>query len=167
MAAAAAGARHLCHGGKGFFQIFAAVLPKPFFSTHPAALLAVALGAAAAGLAFTNPGPGEFESFAADRLTQLLSEEICGNDGLPMLMRLMIHDCPGLVAGQHASLGRLALAHTRRRNLGLFSLYSTVIGGQLLFEGFKVPLYHATTVAIAGRFWMVRSGQESSADADR
>ncbi len=131
------------------------------------ALLAVALGAATAGLAFTNPGPGEFESFAADRLTQLLSEEICGDDGLPMLMRLMIQDCPGLVAGQHGSLGRLALAHTRRRNLGLLSLYSTAIGGQLLFEGFQVPRYHATTVAIAGRFWMVHSGQESSSDADR
>ena len=144
-------------------------MSPPRLRTQPAALLALALGGgvAAAGLAFTNPGPGEFESFAADRLTQLLSEELCDNDGLPMLMRLMIRDCPGLVAAQHTTLGRLALAHTRRRNLGLFSLYSTAIGGQSLLDGLRVPRYHATTVAIAGRFWMVHSGEESSADSSR
>jgi hypothetical protein len=141
----------------------------PSLPTHPRVLLALALGgaAAAAGLVFTNPEPQEFESFAADRLTLLLSEELCGDDGLPMLMRLMIRDCPALVASQHTALGRLALAHTRRRNLVVMSLYSTAFGGQSLFDGLKVPRYHATTVAVAGRFWIVQSGEEPPADAGR
>jgi hypothetical protein len=141
----------------------------PPLGKHPWLLLGIALAAAASttGLAFTNPEPKEFESFAADQLTQLLSSELCDNDGLPMLMRLMIRDCPALVASQHPALGRLALAHTRRRNLGLLSLYSTAIGGQSLFAGLRVPRYRATTLALAGRFWMVHSEEDLPAEAGR
>ena len=35
------------------------------------------------GLAATNPGPVEFQEFAADQLTRLITEEICHEDGLP------------------------------------------------------------------------------------
>lgn len=141
----------------------------PPLGKHPGLLLGLSLAGAAttAGLAFTNPEPREFESFAADQLTQLLIRELCDSDGLPMLMRLMIRDCPALVAAQHPALGRLALAHSRRRNLGLLSLYSTAIGGQSLFGGLRLPRYRATTLALAGRFWMVHSEEESPAQAGR
>ncbi|MFM7733220.1 MAG: DUF4359 domain-containing protein [Cyanobium sp.] len=141
-------------------------MPPPSLPARAGVLLPLALlgGAAAAGLAFTNPRPQEFESFAADKLTGILTEELCNDDGLPMLLRLMIRDCQGLVASQHTALGRLAVAHTRRRNLGLLSLYSTAIGGQRLLDGLRVPRYHATTVAIAGHFWMVHSGEAGTTD---
>jgi hypothetical protein len=139
----------------------------PSLRTPPGLLLLMLVGAAGTGLMVTNPEPQEFESFAADTLTELLSKELCDNDGLPMLMRLIIRDCPALVASQHTSLGRLARAHTRRRNLGLLSLYSTAIGGQSLFTGLRVPRYRATTLAIAGRFWMLHSEEEIPADAGR
>jgi hypothetical protein len=139
-------------------------VPPPSLPARAGVLLPLALlgAAAAAGLAFTNPEPREFENFAAEKLTGILSKELCDDDGLPMLLRLVIRDCRGLVASQHTALGRLALAHTRRRNLGLLSLYSTAIGGQKLLDGLRVPRYHATTVAIAGRFWLVHSGEAGS-----
>ena len=68
------------------------------------------------GLSATNPDPQAFETFAGQRLATLLHEEFCGDDGLPMLARLLIRDCPGLVASQSGALGRIALDNTRRRN---------------------------------------------------
>ena len=141
--------------------------PSPRIDPGVLLTLLLAAGAGVLGLAFTNPKPQEFESFAADRLTDLLTRELCGNDGLPMLMRLMIRDCPGLGAAQHNALGRLAGLHTRRHNLGLMSLYTTAIGGQSLFGGLQVPRYHATTLALAGRFWMLHTEEDSSVGSRR
>lgn len=115
--------------------------------------------AASLGLVWTNPDPDEFERFAADRLTRLVREELCSEDGLPMMIRLVIRDCPALVESQRVVLGRLARDHTRRRNFGLFSLYTTELGGQTLLPNWSLPRYGATTLAAAGRFLMLQSEQ--------
>jgi hypothetical protein len=117
----------------------------------------VILVAGAVGLASTNPGPDAFEEFAGDQLTRLLTEELCEPDGLPMVLRLVIRDCPGLVRSQRHTLGRLALEHTRRRNLGVASLYRTDLGGQELVGSFRLPHYRAITLAAAGRFVLLRT----------
>ncbi len=130
----------------------------------PLALLVVAGGV---GLAVTNPDGQAFEGFASERITALLSEELCGTDGLPMLARLMIRDCPGLVDSQRRVLGRLALLHTRRRNLGLLSLYRTELGGQSLLGLLQVPRYRALTLGIAGRFFLLHREQDSAAEIRR
>ncbi len=109
------------------------------------------------GLAVTNPDPEAFEAFAGQRLTTLLHEEVCAADGLPMLARLLIRDCPGLVASQSGALGKIALAHTRRRNLGMLSLYRTELGGQSLFGVLEVPRYSATTLGVAGHFVILQN----------
>jgi len=109
------------------------------------------------GLSATNPDPQAFETFAGQRLAALLHEEFCGDDGLPMLARLLIRDCPGLVASQSGALGRIALDNTRRRNLGLLSLYRTELGGQSLFGVLAVPRYSATTLGVAGHFVILQS----------
>lgn len=114
-------------------------------------------GAVVAGLTITNPGPAEFEAFAAERLTEVITEELCSDDGLPMMMRLIIPDCPGLVGAQHAVLGRLARQHTRRRNLMVMSVYMTDLGGQQVLPGWRLPRYSAVTLAAAGRFLLVHS----------
>ena len=128
-------------------------------------LLALVLGGGAGiGLFTTNPGPAEFEGFAADQLTRVLTEELCKEDGLPMMARLVIQDCPGLVASQHGVLGRLAGVHTRRRNLGLLSLYSTEMGGQKILLDWRLPRYSALTLAAAGKFVLLRASESSPSE---
>jgi hypothetical protein len=121
-------------------------------------LLGIVIAAGATtGLALTNPDRADFQRFAGDRLTELIRKEFCRDDGLPMMLRLLIHDCDGLVASQNSVFGRLALAHTVRRNFGIFSLYTTELGGQELLPNLRLPRYRAVTLAGAGQFLMLRS----------
>lgn len=130
-------------------------------------LLALALGGGAGlGLVSTNPGPAEFETFAADQLTRLVSDELCRENGLPMMARLLVRDCPALVASQRGVLGRLATLHTRRRNLGVMSLYSTELGGQTLLPSWSMPRYHALTLAAAGRFVLLQAGERRASEIE-
>jgi hypothetical protein len=126
-------------------------------------LLIAALGA---GLALTNPGPASFEEFAADRLTGLLREELCREDGLPLMLRLVIQNCPAMVEAQRPVLGRLAALQTRRRDLGLLSLYSTSLGGQQLLPHWRLPRYEALTLGVAGHFLILRAS-ENGTDGER
>lgn len=142
-----------------------AALPHP--STLGAVGIRSLLGLAAAaavglGLVATNPGEEEFERFAADQITRAAEQELCHEGGLPMLARLIVHDCPRLIAAQHDLLGRLALAATRRRNFGLLSLYRTDLGGQQLLPDWSIPRYSAITLAGAGRFFILRSNQATA-----
>jgi hypothetical protein len=126
-------------------------------------LVAVALAAALGlGLVATNPGEEEFERFAADQITHAAEQELCRDGGLPMLAHLIVRDCPRLIAAQHDLLGRLALAATRRRNLGVVSLYRTDLGGQQLLPDWSIPRYSAITLAGAGRFFILRSNQAAA-----
>ncbi|MCX5950786.1 MAG: DUF4359 domain-containing protein [Cyanobacteria bacterium] len=120
---------------------------------------ALAASVAAAGLVLTNPGPAAFEDFAADRLVDLLTRDLCDEGGLPMMMRVVVSDCPGLVRSQRTPLGAWARQGTIRRNFGLFSLYSTNLGGQQLAQ-WQIPRYKATTLAAAGRFVVIRTGRQ-------
>jgi hypothetical protein len=119
------------------------------------------LGGLGVGLALTNPGPAAFEEFAAGRLAALLREELCREDGLPLMLRLVIQDCPAMVESQRPVLGRLAAVQTRRRNLGLLSLYSTSLGGQQVLLRWRLPHYEALTLAVAGRFVLLRATENS------
>jgi hypothetical protein len=138
-------------------------LSFPTAATRSLVLLLLG-GSATIGLVSTNPGPAEFEEFAAERLTRLVSDELCSEDGMPMLMRLVIRDCPELVHSQRRVLGRLAAEHTRRRNFGLFSLYSTDLGGQQLLPDWRLPRYDAVTLAAAGRFLLLHADETPAAE---
>ena len=61
------------------------------------------------------------------------------------------------------ALGQLALQHSRRRNLMLFSLYVTELGGERILPNWVLPRYHALTLAGAGRFLLLRTGQDNGA----
>jgi len=119
------------------------------------------------GLVATNPGEEEFERFAADQITRAAELELCHEGGLPMLARLIVHDCPRLIAAQHDLFGRLAMAATRRRNFGLLSLYRTELGGQQVHPDWSIPRYSAITLAGAGRFFILRSNQAAAEPTDR
>jgi len=106
-------------------------------------------------LVATNPGEQEFEAFAGEQLVQLADKELCSNGGLPMVARLLIQNCSELIQSQQAALGQLALAGSRRTNAGLFSLYSTQLGGQTLLPGLTLPRYSVLTLGAAGQLLML------------
>jgi hypothetical protein len=120
------------------------------------------LAAAGAALALTNPGPADFEAFAADQLVDWLAPEICHDGGLPLTLHLLVRDCPGLVRSQRGVLGRLAAAATHRYDAGLFSLYVTELGGQTFLPGLPVPRYRAVTLAGAGQLQLLRASTVST-----
>lgn len=122
-----------------------------------ALLAGTALVAIVAGLAVTNPDPHEFEDFAAIRLVELIDKELCQKPTVPLMLRLVIGNCPAMVQAQRQTLGRLARQHSRRINLGVASLYSTRFGGQRLFSSWKVPNYAVTTLAVAGTFVVLQT----------
>jgi hypothetical protein len=138
-------------------------LPPPSTTTRTVSGL-LGLTAATAGLiglVVTNPGPAAFEEFAAEKLTELASEELCRNEGLPLLARLLIQNCPELVRSQRKVLGRLARDHSRRYNLGLLSIYGTRLGGEQVLPHWRIPRYDAVTLAVAGQFVLLTAGESA------
>ncbi len=122
----------------------------------------VAAGVAVVALAVTNPGTDDFEAFAGDQLVRAASRELCASGSLPLIARLVIQDCPQLVASQRKALGQLAAASSRRYNAGLFSIYTTELGGQTLLPGLTIPRYHAVTLGGAGQLLVVQSSEEAA-----
>ena len=130
-----------------------------------ASRVALGLGLVAAtgfGLFLTNPGPAAFEEFAGERLTAVLVEELCGENSLPMMIRLVIRDCRSLVRSQSRTLGRLASLQSRRRDFGILTLYRTDLGGQTFLSGWTLPRYRTVTLAAAGRFLVLSTDREES-----
>ena len=123
---------------------------------------AAAAGVAVVALAVTNPGTDDFEAFAGDQLVRAASRELCGSGSLPLIARLVIQDCPQLVASQRKVLGQLAAASSRRYNAGLFSIYTTELGGQTLLPGLTIPRYRAVTLGSAGQLLVVQSSEEAA-----
>ena len=111
------------------------------------------------GLVITNPGSAAFEDYAGRRLSGLLREELCREQGMPLMLRLVIQDCPALIESQRPVLGRLAALQSRRLNLVLLSLYSTNLGGQTLLASWRLPRYRALTLAIAGQFLVIKASE--------
>lgn len=112
------------------------------------------LGATAA-LVVTNPNLNDYEAYAGEQLVELASEEICGTGGLPMLMRILVKDCPGVISSQQPTLSALAGRFSSRLNLGLLSVFTTEIGGQTLLPGLRLPRYKIISVGIAGHVFTV------------
>ena len=123
---------------------------------------AAAAGVAVVALAVTNPGTDDFEAFAGDQLVRAASRELCGSGSLPLIARLVIQDCPQLVASQRKVLGQMAAASSRRYNAGLFSIYTTELGGQTLLPGLTIPRYRAVTLGGAGQLLVVQSSEEAA-----
>ena len=122
------------------------------------AVLAVCIGAgSAAALAWTNPTPEEYRAHAGEQLVAFASRELCNDKGLPMVLRLWIRDCPGLIASQKSTLADLAGRFTTRWNFLVGSVYTTRIGGQELLPGFAIPRAEVVTLAVGGRFILLRT----------
>jgi hypothetical protein len=147
-----------------------------FVSDGPVAavsrVLAVALlgSGLATGLVITNPGPDAFAEFGGRQLTATLIKELCVNDGVTGLLRLVIHNCPALIKAQRPLLGLLVRTHSTRSNLGLFSIYRTRLDLAALLPGLRdvpdlrLPRYEATTLAAAGKFLLLETHEPASSE---
>ncbi len=131
-------------------------------AAHVLALAVMGAGLTA-GLVSTNPGPTAFAEFGGRQLTAMLTKELCHNNGLGGMLRLLISQCPELVRSQKHVLGQLVQAHTRRSNLGLFSVYRTnldlaaVLPGLRRVSDLRLPRYEATTLGGAGQFILLQA----------
>ena len=138
---------------------------KPFGSQwrFPVAGATVALigSGCAAVLILTNPKPDDYSDHAGQQLVGLLTQELCRSNGLPMLLRMWVRDCPQIVASQQQVLASLAARFTTRLNLGVASVYTTQLGGQDLVPGLTLPHVKAVTLAAAGQFVMMRSESDN------
>lgn len=132
----------------------AATRPPSAPGLPPWALGLGALVLAGVGLAFTNPSPADFQAFAAERLVDEISEELCGEGGLPVVLGLAIRNCRGLVQAQRAPLAAVVAQRTQRRNFGVLSVYRSEVGGQSLLR-WRVPRFRSTVVAVAGQFVLI------------
>ena len=118
-----------------------------------AALSALAVGAAcAAALAWTNPSREDYQDHAGEQLVEYATRELCGENGLPMLLKLWIRNCPDLIASQKQVLADLSGRFTTRWNFAIGSVYITRIGGQEVLPGLRLPKAEVITLAVAGRF---------------
>lgn len=126
-------------------------------------------GVALVALVLSNPPMADFEAFVADRLVAEIAEELCQEADLPLMLRLAIPDCEGMVREQRGALAAAVRQHSRRINLGLFSLYRSEIGGQRLLD-WRVPRLRSVVLGAAGSFVPLRvdldSGEEAGASAD-
>ena len=111
----------------------------------------------AAALAWTNPSSEDYRNHAGEQLVEYATTELCGENGLPMLLKLWIRNCPELIASQKQTLADLAGRFTTRRNFAIGSVYVTKIGGQDLLPGLRLPKAEVITLAIAGRFIPLRT----------
>ncbi|MEX1315817.1 MAG: DUF4359 domain-containing protein [Synechococcaceae cyanobacterium] len=111
---------------------------------------------AAAGLGVSNPSPEAYERFAATHLVKEIEHQLCDGDVLPPLVRLALPNCSELVQAQHLAIADLVSRHTRRWNLGLFSVYRSVVGGQKVLL-WHLPLFRATVIGVAGQFLVLQA----------
>ena len=112
----------------------------------------VAFAGSAAALALSNPSMADYQAYAGGQLVDLVTEELCGQGGLPMVLRLWIRDCPDLIASQQTTLAAIAGQMSTRMNLGVASVFTTEVGGQKLLPSLRLPRYRVTTVGVAGQF---------------
>ncbi len=114
------------------------------------------------GLVASNPSGEDFQRFAADRLVDEIAEELCREGQLPLLLRMAVGNCEQLVRDQRNALAAVVQAHTRRTNLGLFSLFQSRIGGQRLLD-WRVPRFHALVLGAGGQFVVLHADQVGAA----
>nr|WP_284498498.1 DUF4359 domain-containing protein [Synechococcus sp. MU1655] len=118
------------------------------------------MAASGVALAFTNPSPEDFKSYAGGQLVSVISDELC-EGGLPMVLQLWVKDCPRLIHDQEPALAELAGQFSRRLNLGLFSIYTTELGGQDLLPTLRLPEYSVMTLGIAGQFVILQAKSDA------
>lgn len=90
-----------------------------------------------------------------------ISKELCADGGVPVLLRMAINNCVGLVQAQRETLAAVVLSHTRRSNYGLVSVFESELGGHSLLR-WQVPRFRSTVVGVAGQFVLISAASDRS-----
>ena len=114
------------------------------------------IGCTGGALALSNPSLRDYEDHAGSHLVELASAEFCEQGAMPMLLQLVLRDCPQLIATQRQTLAMLAGRFTTRWNFGIGSLFHLSIGGQQLLPGVMLPKVDVLTLGVAGQFVPLR-----------
>ena len=109
-------------------------------------------------LLLTNLTADDYAEHAGRQLVTVLSAELCRSEAVPMLLRLDSR-LPRHGGFSAATLADVAARFTRL-NLGVASIYITQLGGQELAPGLRLPRVKAMTLAVAGRFVMLRTERD-------
>ena len=112
----------------------------------------IALAASGLILSLTNPSLDDYRTFWGDQLIDISTKEFCFNSDIPLIVRLLVEECPRKISRQRPFFEALAGKSTKRINLGLCSFYITKFGGQKILPNLQLPSYKATTFAALGRF---------------
>jgi hypothetical protein len=84
-------------------------------------------------MGFTNPPKPEYLSYASHLLSTELKKSVCNQSQVPDFLQefsqTLVGVCNSLVTTQRHTLERLIDNTTERRNLILFSIYTTEVGG--------------------------------------
>lgn len=115
---------------------------------------AILLGGVATVMAVTNPSPEAYETYAAQRLTEYLTQETCAK--APTLLGTSLRDqCLALVKSAQPQMKQIIANSTKRDNFLLFSIYKTDLS-----LGTVLPSYHFETVAIFQTFHPYKTEQK-------
>ncbi|WP_353077154.1 DUF4359 domain-containing protein [Synechococcus lacustris] len=125
----------------------------------PLGLLVVGISAL---LVISNPSPKDFREFAGTELAEQAVAEFCPPGKLPLMLRLVVQNCPELIRAQREPLGALADQFSQRLNFGLFSVYTTQLAGGQLLPQLALPGYELKTLAVAGQFLVLKATESNA-----
>lgn len=108
------------------------------------------------GLAITNPGPQNYEDYAAEQLTTYLRGNICTD--LPEQLQQFSEQCQflggTLLDTAQPQLRGVIAQNTKRENYLVFSIYRTRLSLATL-----VPTYEFETLGVFNQFYIYKAEQ--------
>lgn len=109
---------------------------------------AVALGGLGAVMAMTNPSQSTYEEYAAQKLTELVKDEVCAEAPKVFGGNFLQRNCNELVNSSHVGMQKIIAANTQKKNLIFFSIYTTNLSVNPI-----IPAYHFETVGALQNFY--------------
>ncbi|MDB9372947.1 DUF4359 domain-containing protein [Nodularia sphaerocarpa] len=115
---------------------------------------AVGLAALGVAMATTNPSVGEYEDYAAQRLTDYLKQDVCQKT-TNFLENLIKSQCQNLVDQATPQMREILGRSTQQQNFVIFSVYKT----DLKLSSF-IPIYKFETVGAFNNFYTYTAEQQ-------
>jgi len=105
-------------------------------------------------LAKTNPSQGEYEAYAAQRLTKYFQDDVCQKKS-KLLEKLLHLNCIQLVNATSPEIRKIITENTKRQNYIFFSVYQSEIKIY-----YFVPSYTFDTLGILANFYPFKAEKE-------
>lgn len=115
---------------------------------------AVALVGIASAMIITNPNRRAYRSYAADKMSIYLKEEVC-SDAPQAFGNFLQKQCNNLVDVGQKPMQDIIAKSTERKNYLLFSIYETDLS---IAPG--LPSYQFKTIGAFQNFWLYQSKEQ-------